>query len=149
MKSNNFQNLANIRRDFLKQFLLNISFCFVSYVYDTTMELVRCFKEYRTRTRMNSVHEGKFRKIAAELRQTEAKLNEIPESRLTGVTALPVELWGIIIDTIVKESLGARCPHYPRYCVFPHELYLRLVCREYPPHMKASALDIDPIRCLR
>jgi hypothetical protein len=64
---------------------------------------------------------------AKHARVLEEMLDSIPESHLTGVNALPVELWSQIIERVLDPPLQ----HNERQCyVLPQILMLRLVCRK-------------------
>jgi hypothetical protein len=58
-------------------------------------------------------------------------LNEIPESQLLGIDALPIELWSAIIEYVVARHLRDTCYHYPRTSEMRHDLGMRLVCRRW------------------
>lgn len=59
---------------------------------------------------------------------TRGKALTIPTAQIAGITTLPTELWGIILDYVVVEELGyAPCQSGDLPVVLRH----RLVCREF------------------
>jgi hypothetical protein len=58
----------------------------------------------------------------------EEQLDLIPRSHLTGINALPVELWSQIIECVLDPILQ----HKKRQCdALPQILKIRLVCRKF------------------
>jgi hypothetical protein len=55
------------------------------------------------------------------------KLSVIPDSRIKGISGLPIELWSLVIEFMVTDQLGdSRLPCWELPCV----LDSRLVCRK-------------------
>ena len=68
------------------------------------------------------------REKARFAQEAKERLRQIPESRLNGVGALPVELWSQIIGFVLDPYLQ----HKERQCYgMRRVLEMRLVCREY------------------
>lgn len=60
----------------------------------------------------------------------EERLRKISESYLPGIAALPVELWGVIIEDVVEQDVATK--HYTQQQALYRSLSLRLVCgRKY------------------
>jgi hypothetical protein len=78
-------------------------------------------------------HARVLREVKSKWQAKEALLSRIPESRLSGINALPTELWGVVIETLIAMNLETKCRHYPRHCALRHDLSLRLVCHKNPP----------------
>ncbi|KAH8730658.1 hypothetical protein GQ44DRAFT_451604 [Phaeosphaeriaceae sp. PMI808] len=82
-----------------------------------------------------------IRKLKRQRKETEKrnevrkKLLSIPSSRLSGIDALPVELWGEIVDYVVVVQLGD-----PRWqcCEIPNILQLRLTCSAFDKEVQRS-----------
>jgi hypothetical protein len=88
------------------------------------MNIVCILKEQHTRTRQ--AHEAKLK-----LLETEALLNEIPESPLSGIEALPIELWSAIIERGVALHLNDTSYYYPWASGLRHDMGMRLACRKW------------------
>jgi hypothetical protein len=92
-------------------FLLSTSLVTVSGL--VVMNIIGRLTEQRRRARQNS--------------DTQTRLLQIPESRIAGVSALPIELWGVILEYVTVEQLGdarVQCWNLPVI------LERRLVCCE-------------------
>jgi hypothetical protein len=95
------------------------------------MNIIRILKEQRT-------HQLK-------LREKKSLLERIPKSRLLGISALPVELWGMIIGKVVGQDLESICYHYPRSCAMRRGMEMRVVCRKcvtLPTQSNTDELDV-------
>jgi hypothetical protein len=53
-----------------------------------------------------------------------------PEIRLAGTGALPVELWGRIIEEVVEDAFTGGYKYFPRSYIMRQALTNRLVCRK-------------------
>jgi hypothetical protein len=93
--------------------LFTLGLCAVGFGFGT-MNIISTIRTARAR--------GKLAKMLEE------QLDLIPRSHLTGINALPVELWSHIIECVLDPHLQ----HKQRQChALPQILKLRLVCRKF------------------
>jgi hypothetical protein len=92
------------------------------------MLIIRKVKEHRFNAKHNHEIEEELRKL-----EYQSTLPHIPESNLPGISALPIELWSIIVEIVVEGGLKSKkCRSYPK-CYQGHtDFRLRLVCRTFP-----------------
>jgi hypothetical protein len=92
--------------------LLSISLVAVTGIF--TMNIISMLKQQRRRARQSA--------------NTHARLLAIPESSIAGISTLPIELWGVIIEYLTIEELGDARIQCGNLFVL---LERRLVCRKF------------------
>lgn len=87
-----------------------------------TMNIIRRYKERRRLAKLIEEHRANMYvcRIPANCKSQ--------ESRVAGISALPAEIWGIIIDYMVIEQLGSP---YMQCSSLYKILQYRMVCRTY------------------
>jgi hypothetical protein len=92
--------------------LLSISLATVSGMF--VMNIIGRLKQQRRRARQTA--------------NARTGLLAIPKSRIAGISALPIELWGVVIEYITIEELGDARIQCGKLSVL---LGRRLVCRKF------------------
>lgn len=95
---------------------------------------------------MNSIRKVKtWWRRTDSAKQKEEVLSSIPESRLPGISALPVEIWGLVLEHVVVSEMEAL---RLREWQLAHILRYRMVCRkclEISRNLKISRAN--PTKC--